>query len=68
MLTFQPEVGDSVLAHLAGEVDTLRVARTIATLNATPERWTFIMQKIEEKLGEHPDDSEPSRPGPRTSG
>ena len=51
MLPNQPEVGDSVLAHLAGDVDTLRVARAIAALNATPERWSFIFQKIEETLG-----------------
>jgi hypothetical protein len=51
LLPHQPEVGDSVLAHLAGEVDTVRVARTIAALNATPERWTFIFEKIEEGLG-----------------
>jgi len=51
MLPNQPEVGDSVLAHLAGEVDTVRVARAIASLNATPERWSFIFQKIEEALG-----------------
>lgn len=51
MLPNQPEAGDSVLAHLAGEVDTVRVARVIAALNATPERWTFIYQQIEEALG-----------------
>jgi hypothetical protein len=51
ILPNQPEAGDSVLAHLAGEVDTLRVSRTIAALNATPERWSFIFQKIEEALG-----------------
>ena len=47
----QPEAGDSVLAHLAGQVDTVRVARAVAALNATPERWSFIFQKIEEALG-----------------
>jgi hypothetical protein len=47
----QPVVGDSVLAHLAGEVDTVRVARTIASLNATPERWSFVLKKIEEAIG-----------------
>lgn len=51
MLPNQPEAGDSVLAHLAGEVDTVRVARAVAALNATPERWSFIFQKIEEALG-----------------
>lgn len=47
----QREVADSVLAHLAGVVDTVRVARTIASLNATPERWVFIFRTIEEELG-----------------
>ena len=47
----QPVVGDSVLAHLSGDVDTVRVARTIASLNATPERWSFILKKIEEAIG-----------------
>jgi hypothetical protein len=51
ILPNQPEAGDSVLSHLAGEVDTVRVARTIASLNATPERWTIIFEKIEEALG-----------------
>ena len=51
MLPNQPEAGDSVLAHLAGEVDTVRVARVITALNATPERWSFIFQKIEEAMG-----------------
>jgi hypothetical protein len=51
MLPNQPEAGDSVLAHLAGDVDTVRVSRTVAALNATPERWSFIFQKIEEALG-----------------
>jgi hypothetical protein len=51
LLPVQHEVADSLLSRLSGEVDTLRVARAIAALNATPERWTFIFQKIEETLG-----------------
>ncbi|HXS09658.1 MAG TPA: hypothetical protein VN852_06720 [Candidatus Krumholzibacteria bacterium] len=51
LLPVQREVADSLLNRLGGEVDTLRVARAIAALNATPERWPFIMQKIEESLG-----------------
>jgi hypothetical protein len=58
LLPVQPQVGDSILARMAGEVDTVRVARTIAALNATPERWTFILQKIEESLSPH--STEPS--------
>jgi hypothetical protein len=58
MFQVQPQAGDSVLAHLAGEVDTVRVARTVAALNASPERWTFIFQKIEEALA--PPSSAPS--------
>ena len=50
----QHEVGDSVLARLAGEVDTVRVARTIASLNTTPERWTIILRRIEEELSPPP--------------
>lgn len=51
LLPHQPEAADSVLAHLAGEVDTVRVARAIASLNATPERWGFIFERIEAALG-----------------
>jgi hypothetical protein len=51
LLPVQHEVADSLLIRLAGEVDTLRVARAIAALNATPERWTVILEKIEESLG-----------------
>jgi hypothetical protein len=46
----QPHVADSLLARLAGEVDTLRVERTITALNATPERWAFILQTIEDRV------------------
>jgi hypothetical protein len=48
---YQREVADSILARLAGDVDTVRVARAIAGLNATPERWTFIFETIEKELG-----------------
>lgn len=51
LLPVQHEVADSLLTRLAGDVDTLRVARAIAALNATPERWTVILEKIEESLG-----------------
>ena len=47
---YQREIADSMLAHLAGVVDTVRVARTISSLNATPERWAFIFKSIEEAL------------------
>lgn len=52
LLPVQNEVADSLLTRLSGEVDTVRVARAIATLNATPERWSFILEKIEQSLGE----------------
>ncbi len=51
LLAVQREVADSLLNRLGGEVDTLRVARAVAALNATPERWPLIIQKIEESLG-----------------
>jgi hypothetical protein len=57
MYPFQREAGDSVLDHLAGVVDTVRVSRAIASLNATPERWTFIFQTIEQELGNQPSES-----------
>jgi len=57
----QHEVGDSLLARLAGEVDTVRVARTIAALNATPERWTVILERIEEALSPAAAKSESTR-------
>jgi hypothetical protein len=48
---YQREAADSTLAHLAGVVDTVRVARVISGLNASPERWTLIFQTIEQELG-----------------
>jgi hypothetical protein len=48
----QPAAGDSLLARLAGEVDTLRVSRTVASLNARPERWVFVLETIERELTE----------------
>jgi hypothetical protein len=60
LLPVQREVADSLLERLGGEVDTLRVARAIAALNATPERWPFIMQKIEASLGNNNSTSAPS--------
>jgi hypothetical protein len=50
LLPMQHEVGDSLLTRLAGDVDTVRVSRAIASLNATPDRWSFILQKIQESL------------------
>jgi hypothetical protein len=48
---YQREIADSLLTRLSGEVDTLRVARAISSLNATPERWTVIFEAIENELG-----------------
>jgi hypothetical protein len=47
---YQRAVADSLLDRLAGEVDTLRVARTISALNATPERWALVLKTIEDRL------------------
>ena len=61
LLPVQREVADSLLERLGGgEVDTLRVARAIAAINATPERWPFIIQKIAESLGNNPTSTAPS--------
>jgi hypothetical protein len=54
LLPVQHQVGDSLLTRLAGEVDTVRVSRAVAALNATPERWTFILQKIQDSLDTNP--------------
>lgn len=47
---YQRAVADSLLDSLAGQVDTLRVARTISALNATPERWALVLKTIEDRL------------------
>ena len=52
MFPYQRVLADSLLDRLAGEVDTVRVARTIAALNTNPERWTFIFATIEERMGD----------------
>jgi hypothetical protein len=54
MFPHQRVLADSLLGRLAGEVDTVRVARTIAALNTNPERWTVIFTIIEERMA-HPD-------------
>lgn len=46
----QREIAGQMLDSLAAEVDTLRVARTIAALNATPERWALVLKTIEDRL------------------
>ena len=50
MFPHQRVLADSLLDRLAGEVDTVRVARTIAALNTNPERWTVIFTTIEERM------------------
>lgn len=52
LFPYQRVLADSLLDKLAGEVDTVRVARTIAALNANPERWTVIFATIEERMGD----------------
>lgn len=51
MSPYQRVLADSLLDRLAGEVDTVRVARTIAALNTKPERWTVIYTTIEARMG-----------------
>lgn len=48
--TYQRPMADRILDSLASDIDTLRVARTIAALNATPERWAFVFKTIEDRL------------------
>jgi hypothetical protein len=52
MFPHQRVLADSLLDKLAGEVDTVRVARTIAALNTNPERWTILFQAIEQRMTE----------------
>lgn len=52
MFPYQRALADSLLDRLAGEVDTVRVARTTAALNANPERWSLIFQSIEDRMGQ----------------
>jgi hypothetical protein len=47
---YQKPAADSLLTMLSGTVDTVRVARTIAELNATPERWAQIVETIENRI------------------
>ena len=46
----QPLLADSLLAELAGKIDSARVARTVANLNTTPERWVPLLEEIEKRL------------------
>ncbi len=52
MFPHQRVLADSLLDGLAGEIDTVRVARTTASLNANPERWILVFQAIEERMGD----------------
>jgi hypothetical protein len=62
LFPYQRVLADSLLDRLAGEVDTVRVARTTAALNANPERWTLIFQTIEDRMGNpHAQPSESTR-------
>lgn len=61
---FRRALSDSLLDRLAGTVDTVRVARTIASLNATPERWELVMRTIEDRLSGR-DSTEASEPSVR---
>jgi hypothetical protein len=53
MHVYQRELSERLLDSLATEVDTLRVARTISALNATPERWAIVFETIEDRLTGH---------------
>ncbi len=59
---YQRTIADSLLTMLSGSVDTVRVARTIASLNATPERWSFVLQVIEDRLSGRSDSTTTSEP------
>jgi hypothetical protein len=48
----QEELADSLFADLSATVDTVRIARAIAQLNETPDRWAAVYQAIEERLRE----------------
>jgi hypothetical protein len=50
MFPHQRALADSLLDRLAGEIDTVRVARAIAALNTRPERWTTVFEAIEQRL------------------
>ena len=52
MFPYQRALADSILGRLAGEIDTVRVARTTAALNTDPERWSLIFQTIEARMTE----------------
>jgi hypothetical protein len=65
--TFQRELSERLLDSLAAEVDTLRVARTISALNATPERWALVYQTIEDRLSGR-DSTRASQPSSEPSG
>lgn len=62
---YQPAIADSLLGHLAGTVDTVRVARTIASINATPDRWSYILQIIEDRLSGRDSTKQSSSKTPR---
>ncbi|HXV14042.1 MAG TPA: hypothetical protein VEC56_07535, partial [Candidatus Krumholzibacteria bacterium] len=52
MFPHQRVLADSLLDRMAGEIDTVRVARTTAALNASPERWALVFQAIEARMGD----------------
>jgi len=60
---YQRSIADSLLSRLAGTVDTVRVARTMASLNASPERWALVLRTIEERLSARDSTATSETPG-----
>ncbi len=63
---YQAAIAESLFVGLTGSIDTLRVARVIATLNENPDRWVDIYEEIEERLREIAREKELKRSGTHT--
>ena len=48
----QREVAENALARLDSTIDSTRIANTIQTLSANPERWADVFREIENTLRE----------------
>lgn len=46
----QAEVAESLFTKLQADVDTTRIADTIAALNRDPDRWAAVYQEIEDRV------------------
>jgi len=45
-----PEVAESLFAIIETNADSVRVARALAAINNTPERWKLVFEEIETQL------------------